>query len=567
MLGQCWALIVLKFRLMRSMWTGIHTFSLLVTVLTMLGLLALALAASVGLFFLGWQGLPRRDPLLALAILDSLVLFYLFFWAWGLLMELQRSDVIDLRKLLFLPISPRMVFALNFVASMFGPAMIFFVPASLGLIAGLSMRHGAQVFAWGVPLAAGFFVMLAAWAYYARGWLAVMMENKRRRRLILTLLPVVFVLMGQLPGLISASLNNARRDPANKDVIRDFALDQTLLVINQAFPPAWFPYGLWSAGRGDHGAAAASVAGCAVVAGIGLLLGHGATLRFYRGPSGGKARAGAAQREGRPLTVRRWPLLDGETAALTGANFLSYLRHPNIRMLILMPVCMGFLIVFMYRSGAYAGARPLAEGPAGEWAPVAVLVWPFVNFSYVLFNIFGIDRDSFRGLVLLPAARYRYVLAKNLALFPFVGGVSLAFVIGGGWLLGVPGKLMALSSIQVVQMFLLYAAIGNLVSIYLPHHMGWQGARSGNSRVLMLCIGISSALLLGIIMMPTTLCLFIDDIAREWWGYSGFPLGFPVSLGVLALTAGFYALMLRHAGDLLFEREQQVLERLHRDRE
>jgi ABC-2 type transport system permease protein len=571
MAGQCWALILLKFRLMRSMWSGVHTFSLLISLLTMSALFLFALAASVGLFFLGWQGMPRKDPLLVLGILDSLILFYLFLWAWGLLMELQRSDVIDLRKLLFLPISPRMVFVLNFIASLFGPALIFFVPASLGLLGGLSMRHGPQVMLWGVPLAASFFIMLGAWSYYVRGWLAVMMENKRRRRLILTLLPLVFVVLGQLPGLVTASLNNAKNDPAQKDFIQELALDKALLLGNQILPPAWLPYGVWAVTRGNYQAAAASIAGCIVVAGIGLLLGYAATIRFYLGGGSGKiTKQNTARPTGRPLTARRFPLLDADTAALASASFLSYLRHPNIRMLIIMPLCMGFLVVFMYRSGAYGGgAQQLsaAGGRAGEWATMAVLVWPFFNFSYVLFNIFGIDRESFRGLVLLPTARYKFLLAKNLALFPFVGGVSLAFVAGGGFLLGLEPRQIALSALQVVQMFLLYAAIGNIVSILLPHHIGWNGARSGNSRVLMMCIGICSALMLGVIMLPTTLCLFIDDIAQAAFDYNGFPLGLPVSLLFLALTGTLYYFLLRFSGDLLRDREVRILERLLRDRE
>jgi ABC-2 type transport system permease protein len=568
MAGQCWALIVLKLRLMRAMWTGVHTFSLIVTVLMVIALTLLAAAASVGLFFLGWKGMPAQqpDPLRALGVLDALALFYLFFWAWGLLMELQRSDVIDLRKLLFLPVSPRMVFVLNFVASLFGPAMIFFVPASLALLGGLTLRHGWAVMAWGVPLAAGFFLMLGAWAFLVRGWLAVLMEDKRRRRLILTVLPIIFILIGQAPGIISASLQNMNATPGAASALRENVLDDALLTVNRAFPPAWFPYGIWSITRGDYGAATASVIGCFATAALGLLLGYNATLRYYRGGSGGKVRVEKARPLRRPLTARRWPLLDGDTAALAGASFLSYLRHPNIRMLLIMPVCMGFLIVFMYRSGAY-GAGAFAAGKTSEWAPIIVLVWPFFNFSYVLFNIFGIDRESFRGLVLLPTARYKYLLAKNLALFPFVGGMSIAFVLGGALLLNMSVGVTAVAALQVVQLFVVYTIIGNIASIYLPHHIGWNGVRGGNSRVLMMCVGILSALMLGLLMLPTAICLFIDEIVRELWGYSGMSLGIPVSAGLLAVTFSVYFFSLRFAGDLLYDRETRILDRLVRDRE
>ena len=567
MLGQCAALIVLKFRLMRTMWTGVHAASLIITLLTTLAMLTLSLGASVGLFFVGWKVLPgMKDPIGLLGVLDALVLFYSFFWAWGLLMELQRSEVIDLRKLLFLPISPRMVFALNFVTSLFGPSMIFFLPTASALVLGLAMHYGPQLIVLCAPLALVFFLMLGAWAFYVRGWLAVMMENKRRRRLILTILPILFVVLGQVPGMISASIQRMKFDPETQAQLKDVALDRLLLTVNQVFPPAWLPYGAWSALRGDYRTAAVCIAGCAAFGALGLCLGYFATLRLYRGGGGGREAASKPQKRTRPLTARRLPFADEDTAALVTASFLSYLRHPNIRMLILMPLCMGFLILFMYRSGVYGPGGLQFQG-ASEWAPMVVLVWPFFNFSYVLFNIFGIDRESFRGLILLPAPRYKYLLARNIALFPFVGGMSIAFVIAGSFLLDIPGRLVAVSALQVVQLFLLYTIIGNVVSLYLPHQIGWNGQRTGSSRVLMMCVGIISALLLGVLLLPTTLCFFIDDLAARLWNYHGISLGLPISAVFLALTLAAYAFSLRFSGDLLFDREQRILDRLLRDKE
>lgn len=133
MLEQCLALIQLKLRLMRAMWTGAHTASLLLTVITLFGMLVLSVAGSVALFFVGWKLIPSmHEPTAPILVLDAITLIYCMFWASGLLMELQRSDVIDLRKMLYLPISPRMVFGMNFVASLFGPSLIFFRAGSAG---------------------------------------------------------------------------------------------------------------------------------------------------------------------------------------------------------------------------------------------------------------------------------------------------------------------------------------------------------------------------------------------------------------------------------------------------
>lgn len=568
MLGQSWALIVLKFRLMRTMWTGAHTVSLLLTVLTMLAFFAIAIAAGIALFFLGWVGLPRRDAIVALGILDALVVFYLFFWAAGLMMELQRSEVIDLRKFLFLPISPRLIFLLNFVASLLGPGLLFFVPAASGLILGLTLRYGPQVALWGMPLAISFFLMLSAWAFYARGWLAMMMMDKRRRRLILTLLPIVFVVLGQVPGLMAGALRpkDDGGPPAIDLGISGDQLRVATVQANKVLPPAWLAYGLWSAAHGNPQGAAAAIAGCGMVTVLGLALGYRSTLRLYAGGRSGKRKEASRGPVRSPLTARQWPGLDPDTAALASASFLSYLRHPNIRMMVLMPLCMGALFLFMFRSGIYGEALPDTIFQS-EWTPIVIVVWPFFNFSYVLFNIFGIDRESFRGLLLLPTPRYKILFAKHMGLFPFVGGLSLAFVSLGALLLDLSASITAISAMQVVQLFLLYAILGSFTSIYFPHAIGWGGLRNSNARVLTMCVGILSAALLGVLMLPTTVCLFIDRYAAAQWGYEGFSLGAITSAGLLGLTILGYRAAMGHMGDLLYLRETQMLDRLLRDRE
>lgn len=568
MAGQCWALIVLKFRLMRTMWTGAHTASMLFTVLTGVVFLFIAIGAGVGLFFLGWVGMPRRDPIIGLGILDALVVFYLFFWAAGLMMELQRSEIIDQRKLLYLPIPPRLIFLMNFAASLVGPGLVFFVPAALGLISGLTLRFGPQVALWGAPLALSFFLMLSAWAFYLRGWLALMMENKRRRRVILTVLPLAFVVLGQLPGLLSVSMRpKADGSPpalslgASPERIRAGAV-----LANQVIPPAWFAYGMWSAAHGQPRGAAASTAGCLLMTIFGLGLGFRATMRFHTAAGSVRARKRAKRPVRLPLTARHWIGLDTDTAALASASYLSYLRHPNIRMLVLMPLCMGVLFIFMYRSGVY-GQMSQNLPLQSDWAPIVVLIWPFFNFSYVLFNIFGIDRESFRGLILLPVPRHKVLYAKHLGLFPFVGGMSLAFVGFGALMLGISAQTTAISAMQVVQLFLLYAMLGSFTSIYFPHHIGWNGMRNSNTRVLTICIGMLSAAMLGVLMLPTTVCLFLDDFARLRWGYEGVSLGILASSVFLAATILGYRMVMRHAGDLLYAREIRMLDQLLRNRE
>jgi len=567
MLRQGWAILVLKWRILVNTWSAGKLVSLVILGILFVGLSGVSLAGGVGMFFVGRQWLAEQQPLPMLIVLDSFVVFFLFFWVWGMLFELQRSDVLDFRKMLHLSASLRMIFGLNFAASLFSPALLFFIPAMLGLLAGLATHHGPRLLTLGIPLSAVFFLMLGAWAFYARGVLAILMEDKRRRRVIMTVLPVCFVMLSQMPNLIIQSF----RSPGKKQTVADFSHEQAAMALqygNVAVPIGWLPLGLWSLVQGETLIASGCLAALLGAAGAGLGLGYRSTLRHYTGKTRGRVRrkkrlAAAAGKPGAVLTARRLPFAGEDTAAMTWAVFLSYLRHPNIRILMIMPVCMGLFLLFMHHSGAYGERLSVS----GAWLPIIVLVWPFFNFSFIFFNLFGIDRAGFQELILLPTPRHKYLLAKNLALFPFVAGLSLAFVLTGALLLATETRLILISVMQVLQLYLTYCLVGNFVSLYFPYRLGRDTLRARNNRPIMLVVGLASAATVGLLLLPTTLCMVLDDWVEATWGYHGWPIGLTASAALVALTALAYAISLTHAGDLLLAREQRVWEALVRDRE
>ncbi|MBI2433305.1 MAG: hypothetical protein HYV26_10575, partial [Candidatus Hydrogenedentes bacterium] len=291
-----------------------------------------------------------------------------------------------------------------------------------------------------------------------------------------------------------------------------------------------------------------------------LALGYRSTVRYYTGASRGRvtgAPVPKAARRTRVLTGRRLPGFADDTASLCYAAFLSYLRHPNIRMLLIMPVCLGLFFLFVY--GSEWGEK---AGRGGQWLPYFVLLWPFLNFGYILLNVFGIDRESFRAMVLLPAPRHKYLLAKNVALFPFVGGLSLFFIVLGTALTAPGWRTTSVALLQVFQLYLLFCMVGNFTSILFPYRIHGNAMRGQTNQPIMILVGLVSMVVVALIMLPSTLCLLIDEVMK-----SSFPYGLVVSLGLLTFTVFAYVFSLRHAGDLLLEREQRVLETLVRDRE
>lgn len=557
MTRQVWALIALKWLLLRRTWgAGRSAFAALSLFLGLAGLAVSALLAA-GLYVLGGRmGEIAEAPAAALAVLDGLVFLYVFFWMWGLLMEVQRSDIIDMRRLLHLPVSPAAAHGLNFAASLAGPLLFLSLLPGLGLVAGMARAFGPSMALPGVALGLLFLLMLGAWAHYARGVVAVLMENRRRRRLVMTLIPVCFVALGQVPGLLGQALRTMDDGGGG---LAGAAVTGLAAGAHLLLPPAWFSYGLWALGMGEYwtAAGAAALMLCGTV--WGLMLGYRATLRYYTG-AGAAAGAPKAAPKGPfrpPATLRRLPLVSDDTAGLGWAFFLAYFRHPSIRFQLVAPLGFALFVLFMYRSGAY-GER---LGNERVWLPVAVIVWPFMNFGLFLTNLFGGDGGGFRGLMLLPVPRHRILAAKHLALFPFAAGMAAVFVLIGAAAAGSTPYLTGLSLLHVLYLYLLICAAGVWSSVYFPYHMGRNALRGHGGRAATMLAGFASVLLISALLAPTGWCLGTAAAG----GGGTLPPGLAPTLLLLAGAAGVYRLSLRHGGDALRERETKVLAAILRD--
>ena len=130
MLRQLWALMALKLSILRHTWTARKGASMVVMgLITVIGFVAAA-GAAYGLYNLG-TALPDAPPRGVLVTLDGVVLLFLFFWLFGLIMDLQRADMIDVRKMLYLPVSLPAIYGLNYLASLLSPGLVFF---TLGVV-------------------------------------------------------------------------------------------------------------------------------------------------------------------------------------------------------------------------------------------------------------------------------------------------------------------------------------------------------------------------------------------------------------------------------------------------
>ena len=94
-------------------------------------------------FLIGLFVLPGTSAAVLMYAWDGVVAGFLFGWAVGLLVELQRSEALSLDKFLHLPVSLKSAFLINYLSSMVNFSLIVFLPAHGRVEPGAGFRQGA----------------------------------------------------------------------------------------------------------------------------------------------------------------------------------------------------------------------------------------------------------------------------------------------------------------------------------------------------------------------------------------------------------------------------------------
>ena len=157
----------------------------------------------------------KVSPGVILGVWDGTIGAFLVFWIVGILSEIQRSEAIDIGKMLHLPVSLRGIFIVNYVASHVTASIIVFVPWMMGLSVGLAASRGWAML-WLLPLVLGFVFMITAWTYHLRGWLMTLMQNPRRYRAIVGGITLAFILLSQLPNLLMDATRQTQDQPPSQ---------------------------------------------------------------------------------------------------------------------------------------------------------------------------------------------------------------------------------------------------------------------------------------------------------------------------------------------------------------
>jgi ABC-2 type transport system permease protein len=597
--GQLQAFLWLRWRLRRNRQKRAAAGSVIIeTVFAALSILSAAIAFFI-FFAVGVFLLPRVSAPIVMLIWDGAVVVSLFVWLVDLVSELQRSEVLSLDKFLHLPVSLSSVFLMNYVSSLYSPNVTIFLPAMIGLTLGMVFSKGPIVLLL-FPVVVAFFLMVTALSYQFRGWLASLMQNKRRRRTIVTLLTVAMVLLFQIPNLLNFTVFGRRQSPttikamaeeqskldhrlAGREIDRDEYQRQSGLIrkkygapgrqaagmqredteriartANIFVPIGWLPYGVVTLLEGRIMPSALAFLGLTLIGTASLARSYKTTLRLYTGDfSSRKPRHPVAEAEKTAVPQKpavfmekQLPLVSEQASAVTVACFRSLTRAPETKMMLLTPLI--FTVIFGSAFLRIHSEPPQVLRPIMAAAVMGIIL---LGMAQLASNQFGFDRNGFRVFVLAGASRRDILLGKNLALLPFALGLGMIGISALQFAYPMPIDHWLAATVQMISMYMVYCVLNNFLSMLAPAAVSSGSLRPAQPKGMAIVVH----LLFFFLLMPIAMGLTLIPLGIEYL-WPGLPIYLLLTLAEFVGIAYFYSNILGFQGTLLQKREQRILE-------
>jgi hypothetical protein len=578
---------------------------ILIILLALLALLSVILF--IAFLLVGAFALPEEHPSVLLFVWDGLVVVFLAFWTISLIGELQRSEALSLEKFLHLPVSPTGAFLINYLSSLLSVNLMVFLPAMIGLSLGLVFARGPRMLLV-LPLLAAFVLMVTALTYQFQGWLASLMANPRRRRTIIVLITMAFILLCQLPNLVNvlqpwnkpqADEHIARYAEQQAELHREFAsgqitaeqyqrrlaelqrehqnqeqekdrqtwqrVEETARFINLILPPGWLPLGAGASAQGDVRPALLGSLGLTLIGAASLWRAYRTTVRLYTGQfTSGRKRSvtvvapAPPAKVGRPaihLLERQLPGLSEHASAIALGSFRSLMRAPEAKMMLLTPILMVVIIGSMFlaqQSDPPQEVRPLMA--------LGAMMMVLFGMVQLIGNQFGFDRSGFRVFVLCPALRRDILLGKNLSVAPLALGLGAvaAVVLEAVYPMRIDRFLAVL--LQFVSMYLLFCLLANCLSILAPMPIAAGSLKPVNPKAMVILLQVAFVFLLPLAVVPALLPLGVELLLEMLGWLNGMPVFLVLSVAECIGVVFFYRLVVTWQGHWLQAREQTILQ-------
>jgi ABC-2 type transport system permease protein len=562
-----------------------------------------AMGLFAGGFLIGLLALRGAPAVARLLVWDGLVLIFLVIWMIGLLVELQRTDGLSLDKFLHLPVSPFGAFLVNYVSSLFSMTLILFLSGMSGLILGQAISAGPMMLA-ALPLLAAFVVAVTAVTYQFQGWLASLMTNPRRRRTVIVVVTISFILFFQLPNLINIigpwrnesaspeSAHNARLQDLNRSLQEGklsaddhrrqteeetkqyleqvehsakqgwATAEQTARLLSTILPPGWLALGAADLAGGSVVPALLGGLGLALIGLFSLARAYRTTLRIYTGRervrnSTRPSPAPVPADVGDKVLVVEWrlPWVGERGAAVAGAAFRSLLRAPEAKMALIGPVILVFVfgaLLLSLKSAPPSSLRPLMA--------FGTILLGLTCFMHLVSNQFGYDRGGFRNNVLSPIPQREVLLGKNLALAPLALGLVGIMLMALECVCPLRIDHFLAALVQAAAMFLLLCLPANLVSILTPLPIAAGSMKAAQVKLVPVLAQFAMLFAFQVAAAVLLLPVGIELLLVELTGIRILPISLPLVIGLAVGVVFVYRRAITVLGRLLAARQQRVLE-------
>jgi ABC-2 type transport system permease protein len=571
--SQLRTILWLRWRLTKNQWARGGQLNFVLSIIFMVSAFVIASIGGIAGILVGLFALDDVSPVRMLIVWDVITIVFLFFWMIGLLSEIQRSETIDIGKLLHLPINLRDVFFINFLASNISFSIIVFLPVMIGLCIGLTFGKG-WIMILLLPLTVGFIFMITSWTYCLRGWLITLMANPRRRKAVIAIVTFTFIMIFQLPNMfgqffVRNKVHNFRPNvppqtivqPSPQSRINEVSITQSVLLAHKIVPFLWLGNGAMSLTEGGSMAASLAIAGTFGLGWFGLRRAYRTTIRFYQGTATGKKIRKKEQKE-KVISLRKnrleesIPFVSDETSALALAFFQNFMRATEIKIMLasnfFMLVFFSLMILLRHSSNMSASFK--------SFAAAGVITFSFLGLSHFMFNQFGFDRNGFRALVLSPVPRKYILQGKNLAFLPVpmtLGGLLLLIIT---FFLNISFFPFLSAVLQLITAYLILCMVGNLVSILVPYRVASGSMKPTKMPTLNVFLLIFVGMLFPVAMTPIFVPPVIDLLISKITTFPSGLFNFFFSIILLMVALFFYHFSLKPLGDLLQKREKKILE-------
>lgn len=531
-MDQLTALVVLRWRCdyRTLLWARERALGL---ALMLSGLLLFSALTSVAAY-VGFRLLEARSPESVLPAASAAATAMGLLWLLSpLVAGVAFAESHDVSRLQHFPIPLRTLAASSLIANLAQPRVLTKLPVLLAVALALTRRVASFPFVL-VGLAASFIFILAA-----AQLVALLLHWISRNRRLHDLSLFVGLALGFAISLVPILLLSGEGQQL-------WPLAQ-LVVSRDVF--AFSPFG-WGLRAAIHAGRAEPMAFLAwmgpSMAALGAIVAVSTCVigAVQRGDLdlGGSASGASGPR------ARMW--FSGAIGSVLEKDLRSSWRDPGLKATLLMGI-VGPLLFLLFLSRARPG------GGSGD---LLLMLAAFVGASSFGTNVFGFERRGIGLLLSFPAARWRLLVAKNLA----AGSMRLPGVLtllAAGLFLVPLAQLPAALTIAGVT-WLAAAGLDNYMSILFPvtapapgqspHAAGAAGARGLGAGVLGALLLLAALALAAPFVFLAWLPLLLG---RAWLWLATLPLA-------LAGAAAVYCMLVSGAERLLLKREPDLIERI-----